>query len=294
MNGAQPLTHAQVEDLLAAYTAGETTPAERVAVERHLAACPQCRTSLAGVQRIRALLGMLAPEAERSLATSSQERAFRPVLPSARVEGGSSHGELQVQRKVVPMTPSSDSTSTVTPLRRFRLPAIVAAILVVVIAASVFVYERHSGGSGPQGIAGVGTATATTDAIFHDGAQSITPVPGAQSPIQSIGSYASVTSSGTQITPHDPTNVFQLNKSINIVAQTDGSVKAGDRFTVKWFFKGHEIATVLMGNCCLVQVQTSGTPMQLSFMFTSAVLGIYWAEISYNSALVDTLVMMVD
>ena len=52
----QLLTHAEVEDMLASYTAGEIQPAERAALTQHLALCETCQQSLADIQHIRRLL----------------------------------------------------------------------------------------------------------------------------------------------------------------------------------------------------------------------------------------------
>lgn len=49
-------SHTRTVDALSAYLEGELPPAEKAAVEQHLATCIQCRTSL---QRLRMTLGGL-------------------------------------------------------------------------------------------------------------------------------------------------------------------------------------------------------------------------------------------
>lgn len=60
-NDRRPLMHEEIDRLLAAYTAGELEPAERGAVELHIAKCDICQQALAEVQQIRQLLRTIAP-----------------------------------------------------------------------------------------------------------------------------------------------------------------------------------------------------------------------------------------
>jgi len=60
--GLRNLASRHVDDRLAAYTGGECSELERVAIERHLDACAACRAALDETLRIRALLAPLATQ----------------------------------------------------------------------------------------------------------------------------------------------------------------------------------------------------------------------------------------
>ena len=59
-NNGRALTHEEVENLLAAYTADELEPSEQIAVEQHLVKCDQCQQALTEVWQIRNLLRTLS------------------------------------------------------------------------------------------------------------------------------------------------------------------------------------------------------------------------------------------
>jgi hypothetical protein len=60
--GLRNLASRHVDDRLAAYTGGECSERERVAIERHLGVCAACRAALDETRRIRALLAPLATQ----------------------------------------------------------------------------------------------------------------------------------------------------------------------------------------------------------------------------------------
>ncbi len=96
MNSGNGREHADREALrerLSAYLDGELAPADAAALERHLAACAECRDELAGLREVRALLRALpAPRLPRSFALpataaphSAAAHAPRPASAPARV-----------------------------------------------------------------------------------------------------------------------------------------------------------------------------------------------------------------
>jgi len=87
------MTHARVSRQLSAYLDGELDPGEARVVEAHLAACAICRDELAGLRRVKGVLGRLPdlepPEAvwqglRRRLAAEQRPAAMGTVLDAVR------------------------------------------------------------------------------------------------------------------------------------------------------------------------------------------------------------------
>ncbi len=87
MNGGNGREHADREALrecLSAYLDGELAPADAAALERHLAACAECRDELAALREVRALLRALPPPAlPRSFALPPNAAARAARTPAA-------------------------------------------------------------------------------------------------------------------------------------------------------------------------------------------------------------------
>lgn len=98
---------------LGAYLIGSLAPAERSAVERHLAGCPQCRAELAVLAPLPGLLGRISAEDVRSGALTPG-----PGLLPRALDGVRSRQRAQRRR-----------------LRRWRLAAVAAAVLAVAAVA---------------------------------------------------------------------------------------------------------------------------------------------------------------
>jgi anti-sigma factor RsiW len=109
--GLRNLAFRHVDDRLAAYTGGECSERECVAVERHLDACAACRAALDETQRIRALLAPLAAQATpRSVADAVLAR-----LAASTGEGSaglhvaeSSTAEVSPHSTDCPVSPAGD------------------------------------------------------------------------------------------------------------------------------------------------------------------------------------------
>jgi hypothetical protein len=97
--GSSPRDHLppHVDDQLAAYTGGECSEFERVAIERHLDACALCRAALDETRRIRALLASLSAQGTPiSVADSVLARLTAPMedLPDQSSRDGTSVMEV--------------------------------------------------------------------------------------------------------------------------------------------------------------------------------------------------------
>jgi anti-sigma factor RsiW len=78
------MIHARAARHLSAYLDGELAPAERRAIEAHLAVCAACREELDALAQVKRLLGRL-PEVEppAGLWASLRARAVAPAHPAA-------------------------------------------------------------------------------------------------------------------------------------------------------------------------------------------------------------------
>src|SRR5258708_5849967 len=122
--GLRNLASRHVDDRLAAYTGGECSELERVAIERHLGVCAACQAALDETLRIRALLAPLATQSTpMSVADSVLARLAASTgdvsLPVARPEASSSwrRREGAPERDTTAMERHT-STSTQTPAQR--------------------------------------------------------------------------------------------------------------------------------------------------------------------------------
>ncbi len=109
--GLRNLASRHVDDRLAAYTGGECSELERVAIERHLDACAACRAALDETLRIRALLAPLATQSTpmsvadsvlARLATSTGEGSAGPHIAE------SATAEVIPQHTDCPVSPTGD------------------------------------------------------------------------------------------------------------------------------------------------------------------------------------------
>jgi len=341
-NGHAPLAHAQVQDMLAAYLADETTPAERAAIAHHLSACAPCRKALAEAQRIHSLLGTLRAAAasaprqssladavmqhigltlssssaglargddeqkESEIASLAQFGDSRPVSGEARVMGESSNSAHTARRGdraprpspgvISPMqTPTTSDTSvTATSKPRPRsapFVAVAAAMLVALLAVGLFLTHK------PQPVPTVGMTSllnkgATPPAgSYAPRPPEVTPVPSAQTPIQSdIKSYSSIQplAGSSTILPKNPTSVIRVGQSIYIVMRLNKQVRAGDKVSAEWFFNDINITPDLLRSeptCCSKTVPQTGKPLQVYFALKPTAIGAGKAEIFYNGKL---------
>jgi anti-sigma factor RsiW len=69
---------------LGVYVVGAIRPADRSAVDRHLADCADCRDELAGLAGLPALLRRVSPQVASALA---EELPSGPALPSSDDKG---------------------------------------------------------------------------------------------------------------------------------------------------------------------------------------------------------------
>ena len=124
MTAAQ-LDCADAEIALGALVLGSLDPAEREAVEAHVASCPTCAAALAEIAPLPGLLhrAALSP-AELELGPAPQ-RILDGALARVRAEEAASGSEAEAKTKnEAPLAP-------VVPLRRRRLPLLAAAAVAV-------------------------------------------------------------------------------------------------------------------------------------------------------------------
>lgn len=96
----------------------DSTPAERVALEHHVAACDACARELAWARRVRDELRAMAFASVSTAVVEQAERQIRAASPA-----------------VVPLRP---------PVRRFRRAFIVAAAAIVIVAVTVADQRRRA------------------------------------------------------------------------------------------------------------------------------------------------------
>lgn len=125
---------------LGAYLIGSLAPAERAAVDRHLAGCPECRAELATLAPLPGLMSRISAEDARSRALTPGPQLLARALDAVR-------SRQQAQRLR---------------LRRWRLAAV--AVAVVAVAALVLppLIDAAPSGEPLTTAAGV-TATGTGD-----------------------------------------------------------------------------------------------------------------------------------
>ncbi len=297
MNDARALTHTQVEEMLAAYTARELTPTEQSGMEQHLAECARCRLALTEVQQIRTLMGLLAHEAEESHVHLSPKSEISPLFRATGVEGADSKSESHVphvQGKVIPM--QSLPSPADSPARRRHTPvsAIVAATLIALLAASVFAVEQHARpglGNHRQS-----AAVTTVPSVQPGNTALVTPAPNTMTPIIFVTSVAAIYSlpEATQAVFPAPTSVFKVGATEIIVAETNATVRTGDVLSIRWMVNGVDVTTDFQKaqpSCCSYRVPAGGNAgVVVSFHFTSVQPGPVRAELSYNGTLAYTIV----
>lgn len=106
--------HEELRTALGAYLIGSLPPADRAAVERHLASCAECRSELTTLAPLPGLLGRLSAEAARSRALSPDPDLLARTLDAVRARRAAERRSLW----------------------RWRLTAAAAAVVAVVTAAA--------------------------------------------------------------------------------------------------------------------------------------------------------------
>lgn len=76
--------HEELRTALGAYLIGSLAPAERAAVERHLARCAECRAELTTLAPLPGLLGRLSPDEARSRALTPAPDLLARTLDTVR------------------------------------------------------------------------------------------------------------------------------------------------------------------------------------------------------------------
>ena len=113
-------THQEWNDRLSEYVDGELEPAERAALEVHLAGCAECRTDLAGL---------------RTVVSRAQSLVDRP--PSGNLWPG-------VAARLT--APAQRASTLATRRFAFTLPQLVAASLALIVASGGMVWLARLGG----------------------------------------------------------------------------------------------------------------------------------------------------
>ena len=113
-------THQEWNDRLSEYVDGELEPAERAALEAHLASCAECRTDLAGL---------------RAVVSRAQSLVDRP--PSGNLWPG-------VAARLT--APRQRASTLATRRFAFTLPQLVAASLALIVASGGMVWLARLGG----------------------------------------------------------------------------------------------------------------------------------------------------
>lgn len=101
--------HERLRTDLGAYLIGSLAPAERSALDRHLAGCPECRAELAALAPLPGLLGRLTADDVRDGTLTPDPALLQRSLDTVR----------------------SDHTTAARRLHRWRLAAVAAAVVAV-------------------------------------------------------------------------------------------------------------------------------------------------------------------
>ena len=124
MTAAQ-LNCADAEIALGALVLGSLDPAEREAVEAHVASCPTCAAALAEIAPLPGLLHRAALSPAELELEPAPQRILDGALARVRAEEAASGSEAEAKTKnEAPLAP-------VVPLRRRRLPLLAAAAVAV-------------------------------------------------------------------------------------------------------------------------------------------------------------------
>lgn len=128
MNRGDEITHAEVQALLVDYTAGELAERELVRVEHHLRHCAVCQRALAEVQRMRALLRLLASSpvqeaaSPSSLADAIVEHLPAPGTPREDASGAFDLYDAEWEEDIV--LPDENTSYTREPRPLFPLSSV--------------------------------------------------------------------------------------------------------------------------------------------------------------------------
>lgn len=150
MTGCQHVRHS-----LGVYVLGAIDPAERAAVDAHLAGCPGCREELAGLAALPALLGRVPfDEAERIADFDPGRQARR-----ATAEGPGTPGDTL-----------SPLLARIAQRRRAsRWRSLAAAAAVVLLAVGAAVGAIHVSGRSSTSVVGHGERAAADNPVTHAG-----------------------------------------------------------------------------------------------------------------------------
>ncbi len=170
--------------------------------------------------------------------------------------------------------------------------AVTAAIVVVVLAASVFAIQHHRQPGDPHR----GLATTITPSVPVSNASNVTPAPHAHTPIISVISVSttSIKVRGDFVNP----SLFATGTTVDLVARTNADVKAGDVLSIRWIVNGVDVTAGLQQShpgCCMYQVTAeSNAGVVVAFHFSPAQPRSGLAELFYNGTLADTVVVDVE
>lgn len=223
---------------------------------------------------------MVAPDAG-GIMPQFDDRAL-PALPTEEEERA-----LGIRRPA--FIPATDERKGTKP-GRWRVISGVLSIMLVCVGAcglsGVLVQRNVFPGIskllGLSTLKNVSTPLLTVPTIYAGMAPLVTPVPGAKTPIQNIKSYKYITAAkvaGSPDTPHDPTDIFDVNQLIYIVGDANDQVKAKDVFSANWFYNGQQQAS------SSVTVMHDNTPLQLEFKYGYPTIGNGRVDIYYNKTL---------
>jgi hypothetical protein len=123
MNNMTDCQH--IRQLLGVYVVGAIDPAERFAVDNHLAGCPDCREELAGLAGLPALLGRVPLEEAEQITRFDSERA-----------GVGEHPDAEPSEAEV-LTPLLAKVAHRRRVSRWRSLVSVAAVAVIAAGAAI-------------------------------------------------------------------------------------------------------------------------------------------------------------
>jgi hypothetical protein len=137
---------ASCRELLPWYVAETLTPADRTAVEAHLAGCADCQREVAFWRAVGETLEAVTPEPSVSLPEAESWRAIQrkialaPILPLAARNHAKKERPLMSERELnlPPAEPAPIKSSSSGSAQRWPYVALVAAVIIIGLAATIF------------------------------------------------------------------------------------------------------------------------------------------------------------
>ena len=229
--------------------------------------------------------GLMLPPDAGGLMSQMDDRAL-PALPTEEEERA-----LGIRRPA--FIPATDERKGKKP-GRWRVISGVASIMLFCVASCGVsgvllqknLLSRFSGLIGFNVPTSITAPVIAIPTIYAAGKPLVTPVPGAKTPIQTVGSYTFVIAGSGPVTGKDPTDIFKVGYSMYILVSTTTQVKVGDILSIHWTFNGLDVTSDLIrtkSDCCAAPVHHDNVGIQGDFIFVAPTTGYGRADIYYNT-----------